>query len=212
MRDVVSVHLVGEDGAILFDLDFNQVSHQWSFSADHVCPYGECTIGIDLSLKPCDRCEMALYFFPQWLSITMLALTGWFRQIELEEVDSRPSSQPHGQGSGVRNRPLTRVVRTIDVSVRPVRQTDDSADHSSPHASRGSWVERAREQDPDLVKDEERQVPERTRTLRHPRYQAYIEKHGNKVTVKAHTRTIHLLNLPRTTNARAKRYGDATNQ
>lgn len=212
LRDVVSVHLVGETGAILFDLDFNQVSRRWSFAADHLCPYGECAIGFDLSLKPCERCEMALERFSQWLPICMLALTGWFRQIELEEAESGFSSPLRMQGPDVRNRPPTRMVRTIDVSVRPVRRTDDEGERSSPHASRGSWVERAREQDPDRVKDEERQVPERTRTLKHPRYRAYIEKHGNKVTVKAHTRTVHLLNLPRTTNAQAKRYGDATNQ
>ncbi len=211
LRDVVSVHLIGEDGNILFDLDFNQVSHQWSLATDHACPYGEC-VRTGLRFKPCDRCEMALDLFSQWLPICMLALAGWFRQIELEEADPSPASQPRTPGSGTRNRPLTRVVRTIDVSVRPVRRTDDDAEHRSPHASRGSWMERARKQGSDLVKDEERQVPERTRTLKHPRYQRYIEKHGNKVTVKAHTRTVHSLNLPRTTHARAKRYDDATGQ
>ncbi|HEU5373927.1 MAG TPA: hypothetical protein VFV38_00665, partial [Ktedonobacteraceae bacterium] len=144
LRDVVSVHLVGEDGNILFDLDFDQASRQWSFAADHVCPYGECALNTDLSLTSCLRCEMVLHFFPQWLPISMLALSGWFRQIEIVEPIPDSSPLPHAPGSGEAYRPLARVVRTIDVSVRQVCRSDDEGETTSPHASCGSWVERAR--------------------------------------------------------------------
>jgi hypothetical protein len=209
LRDVVSVQMVGEDGTILFDLDFDQARRQWSLAPDHVCPYGEC-VSTNLSLHRCWRCNAARDLFSQWVAICMLALDGWFRQIEVEESAPGPSSLPRTPGPGEHHRPLTRVVRTIDVSVRSVCQADDEAEPLSSHASRGSWVERAKAQDPGLVKKEERQVPERKRTLRSPRYANYIQKHGtNIVTVKAHTRTIPLLNLPRTTRARARRYGDS---
>jgi hypothetical protein len=98
----------------------------------------------------------------------------------------------------------------VKSTVRKPRQADEEEAEASTGASRGSWVEKARAIDPTLIKKEEREVPERKRTLKHSRYKKYIEQHGtNEVTVRAHTRSVPLLNVSRTTRARARRYDNS---
>lgn len=211
LRDYVTLKLIGENGACLFRLEFQRSTHQWFLTGEHRCPYHACVVVAGQGRKPCERCEMALDLFSRWIPICMLALSGKFRQIELESNPRAFSQQK--QGPGEKKQPLVRVVRTIDVSVRPARHTGEEEEDTSIVSPRGSWVERAKAIDPNRVKTEERDVPERKRTLSYPRYAKYIAKHGiNEVTVRAHTRTIPLLNLPRTTRARAKRYDDPENQ
>jgi hypothetical protein len=62
--------------------------------------------------------------------------------------------------------------------------------------------------DPDLVKDNVRDIPERERKLSSPHYDNYIKKHGtNIVKVKAHKKSFPMLNdHNRVTRAKAKRY------
>jgi hypothetical protein len=99
------------------------------------------------------------------------------------------------------------VVRTIDISVKPARSVQDDRQEMSSD-SRGSWIKKAEAIDPNLVLHDVRTVPERERTLTHPRYAKYIEKHGtNKVIVKAHTKSFPMRSDPdRVTRAKAKRY------
>jgi hypothetical protein len=84
-----------------------------------------------------------------------------------------------------------RIVRHIDIAAPPKIHSKQTEMH------RGSWVEALTTIDPSLVDFDEREIPERTRTLHNPRFAKYIEEHGtNQVKVRPHHRTVLCAVIP----------------
>ena len=164
-------------------------------------------------VQSCQRCQEALSLFSVWLLLLRVSLQGVFRKPDGEVFVQRVRRCERKKDNPKKKQVINierrfHIVRTIDISVKAPKPAHEEDEQEVQAMPRGSWLKKAEERNPDLVSYEVRVIPERERTLSHPRYANYIKKHGtNKVKVKAHSRSFPLLNDPlRVTRVRARRY------
>jgi hypothetical protein len=216
LRGIHYLDLVRADGQVLFGFAYLAKTQEWLIPSWHDCPYGDCIQMEGEPARRCQCCKDALSLFSFWLPVAWVSFQGVFREEDAEVLVQRTTRREKKASNPKKKRSVTEerhfhVVRTIDISVKPPkadRDEGEGATRETGESSRGSWVERAKAIDPDLVKHDVRKIPERERTLSLPRYAKYIQEHGtNKVKVKAHTKSFPMLNdSNRVTRVKAKRY------
>jgi hypothetical protein len=212
-RRVRDFSLIAEDGSMLFGFAYDVQQQHWAIREEHRCPYRLCRQeqeGIDV--QPCQRCLDALGLFSSWFQIVWASLQGTFRENDDEVLVQGVRGHERGKGNPKKTQTIHtehgfHVIRTVDISVKPPKRPHDEDKQEEPSSPRSSWVKKAEAIDPHLVYHDVRTVPEKERTLSHPRYANYIKKHGNKVKVKAHTKSFPMLNNHmRMIRAKAKLY------
>ncbi|GHP00808.1 hypothetical protein KSF_108550 [Reticulibacter mediterranei] len=155
---------------------------------------------------PCAACMRAYDFFSTWMVSAWKGLLGVHRTPGnvLEQLGSigemhhetTTSIRPGIDEASLR-RTLAlehqyRIVRHIDIAAPPKIHSKQTETH------RGSWIDALTAIDPALVDFDEREVPERTRTLHDPRFAKYIAEHGtNQVKVRPHHRTVPMRSDPK---------------
>ncbi len=220
----VSLGVVNRAGAIVWAISLRTDTHgqprdteaAWSAPAWYTCPSQQCHLHAEGVATLCETCAAARTFVWTWFVAAWQSLVGLYRikpgedsflgRIGEERIGrlTRPMLQPDGSGAMCRVdfEYRYRIVRSIDIADAPIPSETKTNDQ------RGSWVEVLSSIDPALVFYDEREVPLRTRTLRHPRYAKYIEQHGtNQVEVRPHTRRVPMRADPKAmTQVTAKRY------
>jgi hypothetical protein len=202
--------------------DQSQPQHEWFAPFWTTCPTKACQwlplregTNVTFRYMPCEICQEAQFFFASWVASAWRSLQGLYRKgddgqnlfdmFREEQIIRFASSHPNlkdDHSSNPRTPPRIalwrehqyQVVRHIDIATPPAHfsREQPSTDNGS------SWVDTLRSIDPQLVVEEEREVPQRTRRLRHPRYAKYRQEHGtDQVEVRAHTKTVLLRNDPR---------------
>lgn len=220
----VSLGIVNRAGAIAWSISLKTERHGqprdaegvWASPEWYTCPRQQCHLHTEGVATLCDTCAATRTFVWTWLVAAYQAALGLYRTRPEEEGPletareeqfervSRAMPGPTERGT-IRHVDLEyryRVVRSIDIADAPAPPKTEAA------GQRGSWVEALSSIDPALVIYDEREVPLRTRTLRHPRYARYIAQHGtNQVEVRPHTKHVPMRADPKgMTRVTAKRH------
>ncbi len=220
----VTFNIVNRAGAITWAISLNTDTHGprhgaqgvWSAPAWYICPSIQCQLHTEGASTLCDTCAVTRTFVWTWLTAAWQSLLGLYREkpgdehsletIGVDHIERFSRAMPGPSGSdAIRHVDIEyryRVVRHIDIADSPLPTEPKSA------GQRGSWVEALSSIDPALVFYDEREIPLRTRILRHPRYSNYIERHGtNQVEVRPHIKHVPMRSDPKTmTRVTAKRY------
>jgi hypothetical protein len=210
----VIFNIINRTGAIVWAISLRTDAHIrlddaeaiWSATAWYTCPRLQCHLHNAEIDTLCETCTSARTFTWTWLFAAWQSLQGLYRDkpvtdrfletvgIEQSEHVSRVSQEPDGKGV-VGRADLTyryQVVREIDIASAPPPTEPKS------RSQRGSWVEMLSSIDPSLVFYDKREIPLRTRTLKHPRYARYIAQTGtNQVEVRPHIRHVPMRSNPK---------------
>jgi hypothetical protein len=156
---------------------------------------------------PCTDCMRAHDFFSSWMVSAWKGLLGLHRTPgnvleQLGTIGEMHRETITGIRPGIDEASLLRklalehqyrIVRHIDIAAPPQKSRS-----KEPKTHRGSWVDALSAIDSELVDFDEREIPERTRTLHDPRFAKYIEEHGtNQVKVRPHHRTVPIRSDPK---------------
>lgn len=192
-KNTLNFNLVTPTGTIAWSIRLHLGSDRiasWSAPAWWSCSDPACHLHDARQPLLCSCCEATRTFVWTWLLAANQSLLGLYREQSVEDTNETQRQQ-RGMSetdTGVQSLQLTpsyRVVRAIDIVNPKVPSV------AEPQSRRQSWVELLNAIDPKLVVCDQREVPLRTRILRHPRYHRYIADHGtNQVEVRPHTRKI----------------------
>jgi hypothetical protein len=212
----VTFNIVNRAGIVKWAISLkHNAQGAWSAPAWYICPSKECQLHTEGASTLCDTCTAARTFVWTWLTAAWQSLLGLYRAkpgdehsleaVGVEHIERLSRVMPGPSGSDTMSNVdieyRYRVVRDIDIADAPPPIEPKGA------AQRGSWVEALSSIDPALVFYDEREIPLRTRTLRHPRYAKYIEQHGtNQIEVRPHIKHVPMRADPKAmTKVTAKR-------
>ena len=162
---------------------------RWTVPPWFRCPAGACGVPGSRSgtppgqYMPCPLCQQVRLFFSLWLLVAWQSLQGLLREPRPEAAGEEQREQRKGMEQEVSGWSLDmgrryRVVRHIDIVASP--PLPPMLRSPEGEGVGFSWVEALKAIDPTLVDYEEREIPLRTRTLRHPRFARYIATHGTE--------------------------------
>jgi hypothetical protein len=227
-RQIFSINVISSEGELMWTCGFGIRGTQGQRNMQPYWfppPWYHCLSGHCQGLLPrltrdeaspsfafCAECQEAQHFFSSWVATAWYLLMGFHRpqrETYVPDADDQEYLDQARKIGLLDNRPYKQIPDN-DTHYRIARQIDLSS--GSPHRydepldSRGSWVEALLAQDPAALLYEQRDVPGRTRTLRHPRYAAYIQRTGsNQVEVQPHKKRVPMRANPKAyTKVRAK--------
>ena len=186
--------LVGIDGLPIWNMGIESKGNDatWLPTPWYRCPWGRCRT----EQKPdgtlfhlCDGCRDVLAHWMSWTNTAWLMIRGDFQEREeVEKPEERivrttrkvPRTDKPNKFTEIAIEHHYHVIR-FDASVRKVAPTREAVEH------RGSWVELAREIDPEAVVYVDKNIGTTSRVLRHERF---THKRGQMIAVKAYQKRI----------------------